>query len=631
MFTDMVGYTARTQSDEKGSLRLLREQEELVRPLLENFHGRTVKSTGDGFLVEFPSALQAMESAIAIQEALHARNAVEGRIPIELRIGIHLGDVEQRDVDIFGDAVNIASRIQPLADAGGIAISEQVYAQVRNKIDRPLERMGAPTLKGVRTPVEVYRIVLPWSLPSVKVPTPTAPNRIAVLPFSNISPDPKDAYFSDGLTEEVISVLSELRELRVIARTSVDAYKSAPKPIPQVGTELGVGWVLEGSVRKAGTRLRITVQLVEVSSQEHAWAQTYDRELDDVFAVQSEMAKKVADALKIKLVATESARLEGRPAPNADSYLEYLQGRTLMRGIEEAELRRALAHFERALELDETNAAAHAGLADAHEILGALYYHLPTDEWRAAAQHHADRAIELDPNLAEAHAALASVLHNQDQFAPAEAELRRAIALNPSYAGAHTRYALLVADRGDPEAALRELAIAEQLDPLSTLILAEEVGLLADVDRMDDAEAKLARLSELEQDGIFTNDRRAGLADAQDDFVRYRQALDRFSDLLPGRPEIAAARAYLAARTGDPAQARALLTELEALAEPERPDMMIARVYWALGDLDRTFDWLGVAVDHQRFAPRYWRYQRRLEALRVDPRYSALLRRLNVS
>jgi class 3 adenylate cyclase len=239
MFTDLVGFTASAQADEAVALGRVQEQASIVRPLFAKFDGREVKSTGDGFLVEFGSALKAMECAVEIQRQLQKRNARTSSSPILLRIGIHVGDVEEIDGDILGDAVNVAARILPISDPGGICLSEQIVPHVRSKLPLKLERLAPRRLKGVKDPFVVYRAVLPGVArvpPAERSPLP----RLAVLPLSNISRDPKDEYFADGLTEELISVLSRIRGLRVIARTSVAQYKGTAKPVAQIGAELGV-------------------------------------------------------------------------------------------------------------------------------------------------------------------------------------------------------------------------------------------------------------------------------------------------------------------------------------------------------------------------------------------------------
>ncbi|MFY9716931.1 MAG: adenylate/guanylate cyclase domain-containing protein [Thermoplasmata archaeon] len=409
MFTDTVGYTASTNADEGRTLDLLRQQSELVRPLLAVHQGREVKSTGDGFLVEFDSALKATQCAVSIQRRIYERNAEGGLAPIQIRIGIHLGDVVQSGTDILGDAVNIAARIEPVAEPGGICVSGAVHEQVRNKIPEKLEKLPPRALKGLELSMEIYRVVLPWVVRNPSAAT-SGPTGIAVLPFTNISPDPKDEYFADGLTEELIAVLSQLRELRVISRTSVMLYKASPKSASQIGAELGVVSILEGSVRKAGNRLRVTAQLIDAGSDRHLWAKTYDRELDDVFSVQAEIARQVADALEVELRPTEEARLEVRPAVRSDSYLAYLKGRTLMHQQNEVSYKAAKEQFDLAISLDPQNAAAHSGLSDLVRLVGAYYLGMSRKEADETGLRLAERAIELDPNLAEAHASTAATL-----------------------------------------------------------------------------------------------------------------------------------------------------------------------------------------------------------------------------
>jgi adenylate cyclase len=630
MFTDTVGYTASTQTDEAQTLELLRRQQELIRPLLKAHQGREIKSTGDGFLVEFDSALKATQCAVDIQRRIFERNAEGTLTPIKIRIGIHLGDVVQSGTDILGDAVNIAARIEPTAEPGGISVSGAVREQVWNKIPDKLEKLPPTSLKGLQLSMEIYRVVLPWSIHE-KPSQGAAPAGLAVLPFSNISPDPKDEYFADGLTEEMISVLSQLKGLRVIARTSVTPYKATSKGVTQIGTELGVSSVLEGSVRKAGNRLRITVQLIDVISQGHLWAATYDRELDDVFALQTEMAKQVAEALKVKLLAPEADRLERRLPPRPESYLEYLQGRTSLHGIGEADMRAALGHFERAIQLDEGNAAAHAGLADSHRLLGGLYHHLPKEQWEELSRNHARRAIELDPNLAEAHASLATILWDDWEFAAAEKEFQLAIALNPGFAWARVGYGNLLADTGRPEEALRELALAEQLDPLSSLVLSSETNLLTYLGRLDEAVVQIGKLGRLEGSDLLFHNSWFFIHMVRGEGERLNEDIRHFDDLFPGRPEIVTAHAAVAAVNGKTDRARELLRSVEDLPEPIRPDNQIAAVYARLGDIDATFHWLDICVEFKRLGIQFWRLDSSLAQIRSDPRFPALLKRMNLT
>ena len=276
MFTDMVGYTRMSQADEAAALELLEEHRAVLRPLIETHAGTEVKTIGDAFLVEFRSALDAITCAAEIQSKIADRNS---RVPdsrkVQVRIGIHLGDVVHSSNDVYGDAVDIASRIEPLAEPGGICISQQVFDSVKNKTDLGIESAGQVELKNVDAPMGVYRVELNRSSESLGNRAPR--ERLAVLPFVNISPDPNDEYFADGLTEELIIKMSEIKGLKVIARTSVMNYKKKEKNISQIGRELGAGSVIEGSVRKAGSKIRVTVQLIDSRTEEHLWASNYDK------------------------------------------------------------------------------------------------------------------------------------------------------------------------------------------------------------------------------------------------------------------------------------------------------------------------------------------------------------------
>ncbi len=440
MFTDMVGSTAAAQLNEAAALKLREEQAALVRSVLTAHQGREIKSMGDGFLVEFDSALRATQCAVEIQRRVSGRNAGPGAAPFHLRIGIHLGDVEEQGSDIFGDAVNIASRIQAAAEPDGICISNAVHEQVWNKVSEGIEKLPPMEFKGLRTPLSLYRVVPPRALGGASSES-SSPAGIAVLPFSNISPDPKDEYFADGLTEELITVLSQLRELRVISRTSVMLYKATPKSASQIGTELGVTSILEGSVRKAGNRLRITAQLIDARSDRHLWAKTYDRELDDVFSVQAEIAKLVAESLRVELQPTEGARLDNTPTVRPDSYLAYLKGRTLMHQENTVSWKAAHEQFDLAITLDFQNASAYSGLSDLVRLYGSSQLGMSAKEQKETGRRLAERAIELDPNLAEAHASSAATLWLDWDWAGAEKEFKRALSLNPSYSQAHHWYA----------------------------------------------------------------------------------------------------------------------------------------------------------------------------------------------
>jgi len=640
MFTDTVGYTSSTQNDEARTLELLQQQQTLIRPILASYGGREIKSTGDGFLVEFDSALKATQAAVTIQRSIRDRNAKTGGVPIQVRIGIHLGDVEQRGADILGDAVNIAARIEPTAEPGGVCVSGAVREQVWNKIPEALEKLPPTALKGVQIPIDIYRITLHSVAPAVSTETP-GPKRMAVLPLANISPDPKDEYFADGLTEELIEALSKVRDLRVIARTSVNQYRSTSKTIAQIGAELGIRSVLAGSVRKSGDRLRITVQLIDALTQEHLWAESYDRNMDDVFATQTEIARRVTEALRVELQPAEREHLGSSRKARPDSYLAYLKGRNLMQNIAQFSLNGAKEQFELAVALDHKNAAAHSGLADAIRTIEYWYPSNARADREKACFRLVERAIELDPDLAEAHASMGVSLRSEFNYPAAEREFKLALSLNPSYSLAHIWYAYLLADEGRIENALLELALAEGADPLSAVQLQTFEALLIWQGKLDEAYSKVQKLAGLEQRpdrlyyvALFEYYR------AQSDFASCLKELERY-ERLDVEPRIKAClRAYYHSMSGEADKARELLGE--ELRKPPLPltAWVVPLAYAELGDLDACFRWLERAVLEERLGMSHnytfvgigrWRFDPRLEHVRSDPRFPALLKKMNLA
>jgi adenylate cyclase len=624
MFTDIVDFTSRTQESEADALKMLEEQEGLVRPLLAAHRGREVKSTGDGFLIEFDSALRAVQCAIAIHDRMLERNARSPGPAIRLRIGVHLGDVEERDGDIFGDAVNIASRIEAFASPGGLCISGPVFEQVRNKIAQPMQPLGPQSLKHVRFPVDLYRVELAGTVAGPATEDSTTA-RLAVLPFASIGPDRRDEYLAEGLTEELISVLSQLRGLRVIARTSVKQYRATTKPVSQIGAELGVSSLLEGSVRKDGDQLRISVQLIRVDSQEPVWARTYDRKLDSVFAVQADIARLVAQRLKVRVRSAERARLETRPRVRPESYLAYLKGRSILNQIVSREsLERAKGEFERAIALDSTNAPAHSGLADAIRQVG-WYYEGSSATPGEEARRWTTRALELDPNLAEAHASLGLLYWDDLDYGGAEREFRVALALTPSYSQGRFWYAVLLEDLGRADEALEELTLAEGSDPLSSKTLFQLSCLLIWLGRLDEALAKIQRLGELEPSGRGYFNALARYHLARGDLPECLRAVERMESAAEEPRVRSALHALYLTLSGDAAAAKALLRQEAELPEFPPAQWILGWVCAELGDRDECFRWLERALRNRNLPFQQFRLDPRLAPVRADPQFRTLL------
>ncbi len=627
MFTDLEGFTQLSQANERGALRLLQEQDRLVRAVLASHHGRKVKAMGDGLLLEFPDALDAVECGVDLQRHVAEYNARNEVLPLPMRIGIHLGDVQRKGRDILGDTVNIASRLESCAETGGVCLSAQVYDQVRTKVPYRFEKIGTKSLKGLREPFVIYRVALPWTVPK-SVPLAPALPRLAVLPFANISPDPKDEYIADGLTEELITMLSQLGGLKVTARTSVAQYKGASKSIDQVGVELGVTSILEGSVRKIGDQLRIAVQLIDVGSQSHTWSTAYDRKIDDIFAVQMDVSRQIADALKVRLQGEEGARLETRPVIDPESYLAYLKGRQLMAAsLRKESLEAARQQFELAVSLDDRNAAAYCGLAETVHMIG-LFDPATRATWDARARPFVTHALDLDPNLAEAHGSLAILSYDDFQWAEADREFRRAIDLSPSYSWARQNYALLLMDETRVEEALREISVAEESDPRSVPVLVAHTYYLNYLGRREESEKVIERLRQVDHAGDAYYNALGWFYVFNSDFPRALETADRWDGVRPGTSWALRIVAY--AGLGDVEKAKALLREREGSSEPTIP-WMLAWLHAHVGDTEDCFRWLEQAFDQRNLWFTPFRLDSALEPVRKDPRFAELLSRVGLA
>jgi adenylate cyclase len=468
MLTDLVGFTSMAQSNEALAMEILAEHRQMVRPILQRYAGREIKTMGDAFLVEFPNALDAIRCAVEIQK--ENRRVNSGRSPersVMIRIGIHVGDVIHSEGDIFGDAVNISSRIEPVGEPGGVCISEQVYDQVWNKVDFRLVKMESQKFKNVSLPTDVYSVEM---LPTEKAVEAVELDRLrlAVLPLNNMSPDPNDEYFAGGMTEELITTLSGISELSVIARTSVMPYKTAAKRVSEVGRELKAGTIIEGSVRKAANKVRISVQVIDARNEGHLWAQNYDKELNDIFAVQSEIAEKVAETLRVKLLESRKRRLE--TTGSGEAHTLHLRGKYYSNlGSKEA-IEKATEYFKEAVEADPEFALGYAGLGECYGLLARNGQADPMTVYTKAVPY-VTKALELDPNLAEAHADLAAFMFDYEhEPKKSESELRKAIELNPNYANAHQFLSHVLCSERRFDEAFAEIRRAVELNPLSPFI-----------------------------------------------------------------------------------------------------------------------------------------------------------------
>jgi adenylate cyclase len=442
---DVVGYSRLMEIDEADTMNRLKAlRAAVIGPAISDNNGRIFKLMGDGILAEYPSVVDAVRSGIAIQSAM---TAAEASLPsdrrIVFRIGINLGDVMIDGDDMYGDGINVAARIQGLANPGGVAVSGTVHEHVGSKLAVAFTDSGEHSVKNIEKPVRVYTVALgngaaPPSSRSGAPVKATKPS-IVVLPFANMSGDPEQEYFSDGITEDIITDLSKVSALAVIARNTAFTYKGKAVRIEQVAKELGVQHVLEGSVRKSGGRVRITAQLIDGATNHHDWAERYDRTLDDIFALQDEISKSIVDALKVKLLPKELETITSRSTDNPEAYQILLMARSFFRSSDDMNaVKTAKRLFGKALEIDPNYARAYAGLADCDCRF------LLNDEPGASYETviaNSTKALELDPGLADAYASRGLALYTIGRHAAAEAEFERALSIDPNSFEANYFYA----------------------------------------------------------------------------------------------------------------------------------------------------------------------------------------------
>jgi TolB-like protein/class 3 adenylate cyclase/tetratricopeptide (TPR) repeat protein len=492
--SDVAGYSRLIGADEEGTLDRLRAiRRELVDPKITEHHGRIVKTTGDGMLVEFASVVDAVRCAVQMQRDMEERNAeIPTDIRIEFRVGINLGDIIiAEDNDIHGDGVNVAARLEGIADPGGICISGTVRDHIGDRLDLTFDDIGDQALKNIARPLRVYRVRLATAetvpnASSVKTtPTLALPDKpsIAVLPFQNMSGDPEQEYFADGMVEEIITALSRIRWLFVIARNSTFTYKGQAVDVKQVGRELGVRYVLEGSVRKGGNQVRITAQLIDAETGAHLWADRFDGTLEDVFDLQDQVTASVVGAIAPKLEQVEISRAKRKPTESLDAYDNYLRGVAALHSVfegNEESVSEALHLFYRAVELDPEFAAAY-GMAAWCYVLRKNYGWIADDAHEAA---ELERVARQATRLAREDAvalytggfALTRVVGDLDASA---ALIDQALSLDPNLAAAWHLSGWVRILLGESELAIAHMAQAMRLNPLDPLIFGMQNGTAA--------------------------------------------------------------------------------------------------------------------------------------------------------
>lgn len=694
MFTDMVGYSALSQRDDKLALALLEEHRRLLREIFPRFNGLEIKTIGDAFLVEFGSALEAAQCAIEIQRTLAKRNlGVAHDRRIELKIGIHIGDVMHRDGDVYGDGVNIASRIEPLAGAGGICVSMDVERQIRNALEARFQKFGAAELKNISLPMDLFRIVLPWQAEAAtgldagigpkKSPLPifaaiaavlilglffgwwwmqrsgrvhnaataepaaalpaapaNAPDQksVAVLPFVNMSDDKGSEYFSDGVSEELLTVLQKIPGLHVAARTSAFSFKGKNATAQEIGQKLGVAHLVEGSVRKAGQSVRIAARLSRADTGQELWSENYTRDLKDVFAVQTEVAQTIVEQLRGQLtggtetrekIQAEVQAAEKGGTKNVEAQQYYLQGRFFGYRHSEDDEVRALAAFQRAVDLDPQFALAWVGLGSTHAWFSAF----STSVGRAGfEQHLADareavaHSLTIEPNLAEGLLTRANIKLNFDFDVKAAAEdLKKALALAPSNPDVLIVAGNLETTRGDLNRGVEFYKKAVALDPVNGQARSFLAFNLVTGGRLEEARAEYARIVELNPAIPWAH---AGLG---------------LGYLLQGKFEEAAAAAQgdagewakqlivSCARWGQQKipESDAALADLKKMGDTAA--YQVAEAYAYRGEKDQAFDWLERARQQRDPGLAAARRDPLLRNIQADARWKEFLHKVGLA
>jgi adenylate cyclase len=485
LFADIVNYTAMMQEDENVALEKITRFRHVIDIIVEELEGKIIQYYGDGCLVLFNSATDAVEFAKLLQTDFNE----EPKVPV--RIGIHMGDVLLRDGNVFGDVVNIASRIQALAPEGGIYVSEMVYRNIANKKGMDSVFIKEEKLKNVKTPIRIYEVLTEYSRTVYHTNSDDEhiaidENSIAVLPFVNMSSDKEQEYFSDGLTEDIITQLSKIKSFKVISRTSVMQYKKTPKSIREIGKELGVATILEGSVQRSSSKVRITAQLINAVSDEHLWSESYDRPVDDIFTIQREVALAIASVLNTTLSKKESQQLDYVPTVNLQAYDLYMRGKFLLEKRNKTDLLVARELFQQAVAKDRTFADAYSGLATTFLLSSFRGYEDPTRMlW--LAKKNIDTALGLDPSSGEIQATLGYWYHQTFDWHAAEITYRRAIDLNANQSNVYLWLGILLEAKEEKEEALKVYSRGTELNPMWDYLVQNRIRALVNNNQNDEA------------------------------------------------------------------------------------------------------------------------------------------------
>jgi TolB-like protein len=635
MFADIAGYTAIMQEDEVLALKLRQKLQKKLEEEVTAHYGRILEFKGDGALCSFTSTIEAVQAALALQLDMQTDPVVP------VRIGMHTGDVVMEENSIYGDGVNIASRMESFAVPGSIFISGKVYDDIKNQKDFQTVSLGKYVFKNVKEQIEIFAI----SNPGIKIPdnedlkgkgqrvsqNNTADRSIIVLPFINMSNDPEQEYFSDGLTEELISNLSKLKNMRVISRTTSMKYKGAQKDIKIIGRENNVKYVMEGSVRKHGNNLRITAQFIDANRDIHVWAETFRGTIDDIFDIQEKVSEKIVEALRLQLSKEEQNLLEKRYTDNTEAYQLYLKGRYFWKKRNEEGLKSAISYFEKALEIDPDYALAWAGVADSYSLMGE-YSNISRRQLFPKQMAAVNRALEIDNRLGEAHISLAiSLMLNEWDWKNSEKEFRLGIELSPNYATGHHWYAEWLLFMGKMEEAFKQISLAVELDRVSLGILKDKGIFHYYTGQFEDA-VSMGKMT-LELDGNFAPAYRL-LSLAYQGLKIYDKAItenQRWGELTGNKIKTDVALAEIYAAAGRKKDAEKIVLEIEEGKDLSGNDHRgMALVYAALEENDKAFLWLEKSYEKHEESLCSLKIDPKMDPLRSDPRFNVMLKKIGL-
>jgi adenylate cyclase len=632
LFADMTGYTALMQENEHLALNKRRRLKEVLESTIGQYNGKILQYYGDGSLSIFNSAIDCAGCAVSIQQQLQQEPKVA------LRMGIHTGDVIIEEDAIYGDGVNLASRIESLAVPGGIFISEKVHDEIKNHSSFSTREMGYFELKNVKQPVRVFAIsnngiVVPGR-DELRGKTKQTNNRLAVLPFVNMSADPENEYFSDGITEELLNALTRVDGLQVTSRTSAFAFKGKNHDIRDIAIQLNVDRVLEGSVRKSGNRVRITAQLINAADGYHIWSENYDRNLTDIFEVQDEISAIIANKLRENLTPKEKEEHLVKPATtNVTAYTCFLKGLHFWNKLTPADCRKAIECFEQAVAIEPTYAQAWAMSAAAYSYLGSSGQMLPVAAFEIV-HRYADKALSLDSTIAESHIAKASAyLLYEWKWKEAYDSLQRAVQLNPGAVEAYELLGYYYIVMGQTKKAVETLETAERLDPLSPVITQSLGNMYIFAEQYDDAIRKADKLLEIDPEmriGIEMKGWATGMRGDWETALIYFEEVQRLTN-HPLKGWMGAGFAY--GKLGMKEKVMEVIQKLEQ-RQAEEPgavlDADLAAAWFSIGNYDKTFYYLHQTVDKRMGPVSYFLEYPAYREIKDDPRYEELKKRMNV-